>query len=162
MQRAKYAATFVCIALSVVSVFFCYRSTTTSTDVCIIYLSPTRALLFVTDDGVLYAYLETRQSPILPFEWAETSRINTDSKYRIGENIWTSPRFHATPVGIGWGSDERRVLAVSVRDTGVRIALPLLAALFLIPPAVRGYRALRRRRVSPELSRDLGQNRLDA
>ena len=158
MRRLKYAATFLSIVLSVLAGFYWYRSTTTATDACILYLSPTHSLLFVTDDAALFVYVERREPPIRANAWAETPRIAGDSRYRIGDNLWAPPRIGMTSMGIGWGRDQRPVLEIYTWDSGLRIALPLLVGLFLILPAVRAYRALRRRRrnVSAELSRDLG------
>ena len=152
MQRLKYAATFLSIVLAVTSAFFWYRSTTTATDACIVCLSPTRSVLFVTDEGALYLYGERREPPIAPREWAAVSWINSDSRYRIGENLWAPPRIGTTPVGIGWGRDERPVLNFYTWAAGLRIALPLLCGLFLILPAVRAYHAIRRRHAATEVA----------
>ena len=150
MQRAKYAVTFLCVVLAVASAFFWYRSTTTATDACIVYLTPTREFLMVTDDGALYLYLERRNPPVQPNQWAQTSWINGDSRFRIGENLWSPPRFKATPVGIGWGHDQRRVFTVDLWQSGLRLALPLIAGLFLVVPVARVFRALRRSRRATE------------
>ena len=145
MQRAKYLATAVCVLLSVLSVFFWYRSTTTASDAIMVGVSPARTFIITTTDGVLYSYLQTRTPPATAAEWADASIFNADSQYRIGDSVWRVPQYRMVPPGVGVGRDPWRTLGVQGWDTGARFSLLLVTAVFAIPPIVRGYRAVRRR-----------------
>jgi hypothetical protein len=144
MQRAKYAVTFLSIALAVLSAFYWYRSTTTANDTAVLFFSRTKSLQVTLDGGSLYLYLETRDPPLSPNNWAIMSRADGDSRYRMDNRMWHPPRLGSLP-GISFGRDQRKILNVNVWDAGLRVSLPLLAGLFLILPAVRGGRRLYRR-----------------